>query len=441
VPPRTRRGNTIMGRKQRGTRHLRFGMLSEDRLRLLRNITKYADEITSAFHCVCTAPPGDRESRRRELGSSNGSSAFILGQLRQLLTATICGWGRFDPKGNDGFVHELLASKSDVGRSHTRSDATQVFRDLKAGQIPLPSRPVGLGKVWVASGRAPTGLGVDNTASEPVATQESKLCMIYGVIDQTEAGILYLFAGRPVGRNSHAGLYRSDEILLFQLVVDVLHLGIDSRRAREWLQTQSEAALGVLDRLQLGVVVVNQRGEPLIVNHYAEKLIARGDGMAMGTGGLRAASEDETSELRTLLGAAAPGGERALVSAGQMRISRPAGGHPLIVRVSPLRATGSATRKGPPFAAVFICDPEQSGATTDETLHQLYGLTKAETQIALLLAQGTRLVEASRILGITTGTARTHAKRIFSKTATTGQVELVHLLLSHMVISPDVHVD
>ncbi len=202
---------------------------------------------------------------------------------------------------------------------------------------------------------------------------------------------------------------------------------------------RSEAALKVLDRLHLGVVVVAQGCEPVIVNSYAQELIARGDGLAVGPDGLRAARKDETSELRRLLAASAPCGERAPVSGGQMRISRLSGERSLAVRVSPLQVAGSATGREQPVAAVFICDPEQSGATTDEALRQLYGLTKAEAHIAQVLAQGTRLVEASKILGITTETARTHLKRIFSKTGTAGQVELVHLLLSHMFISPDGH--
>jgi DNA-binding CsgD family transcriptional regulator len=107
------------------------------------------------------------------------------------------------------------------------------------------------------------------------------------------------------------------------------------------------------------------------------------------------------------------------------------------VRISPLQLTGSAEGWKQPLVAVFICDPQQNGVTTDETLHRLYGLTRAEAHLALLLAQGTRLVEASKILGITPETARTHVKRIFSKTDTGGQVELVHLLLSHMAISTD----
>jgi len=426
-----------MRHKQRSRSYLRAEGINESRLRLLRTIMQRADQISSTFQGALTAPLGLREMGPRESGLSESSSVFVLSQLRRLVTGTICGWGRFDSDKGDGVVYELLVARGDVRRSGVRANATQVLRHLKAGQIVLPSQLVAPGKVWVAFGRPPVCSDEGNTVSELVAIREHELTLIYGVISRIDSGILCLFAGRPNGRTSHTGLYRSDEILSFQLVVDLLKREIESRQTREWLEIRSEAALRVLDRLHLGVVVVDQRCEPVLVNSWARELIARSDGLAVGPDGLRATRKDETLELRRLLGASAPSGERAAVSAGQMRISRLSGERSLSVRISPLRVAGSAAGREQPVAAVFICDPEQSGSTTDEALQQLYGLTKAEAHIALLLGKGTRLVEASKILGITTDTARTHLKRIFSKTGTAGQVELVHLLLSHMVISPD----
>ncbi|HEX2257214.1 MAG TPA: helix-turn-helix transcriptional regulator [Afifellaceae bacterium] len=62
-------------------------------------------------------------------------------------------------------------------------------------------------------------------------------------------------------------------------------------------------------------------------------------------------------------------------------------------------------------------------------LREAYGLTAAEERLALLILQGLRLAEAETVLGIRHSTARTHMKRIYAKTGTRRQVELVRLLM------------
>jgi DNA-binding CsgD family transcriptional regulator len=57
-----------------------------------------------------------------------------------------------------------------------------------------------------------------------------------------------------------------------------------------------------------------------------------------------------------------------------------------------------------------------------------FGLTGREAEVASLLAQGASLVAISRRLRIEPATARTHLKRIFEKTRTRRQTELVALL-------------
>lgn len=63
-------------------------------------------------------------------------------------------------------------------------------------------------------------------------------------------------------------------------------------------------------------------------------------------------------------------------------------------------------------------------------LRNALGLMSAEALVAMFLAQGRRSDETAAELGISTHTARTHLKRIFSKTQTTRQAELVHLLMA-----------
>ena len=80
-------------------------------------------------------------------------------------------------------------------------------------------------------------------------------------------------------------------------------------------------------------------------------------------------------------------------------------------------------------ATVFLSDPEATAETRPETLQRLFKLTPAEARLAASVGEGSSLAEAANQLGIGRETARTHLKRIFSKTGTRRQSELVRLLV------------
>ena len=59
-----------------------------------------------------------------------------------------------------------------------------------------------------------------------------------------------------------------------------------------------------------------------------------------------------------------------------------------------------------------------------------FGLTRAEAALVEEMLKGGDMPEVAGRLGIAPATARTHLHRIFRKTGTTRQSELVHLALS-----------
>jgi DNA-binding CsgD family transcriptional regulator len=63
-----------------------------------------------------------------------------------------------------------------------------------------------------------------------------------------------------------------------------------------------------------------------------------------------------------------------------------------------------------------------------EAFARLYRLTGGELRVLLALTQGLGAKEAADMLGISEPTARTHLQHIFSKTDTTRQADLLHLL-------------
>ena len=80
------------------------------------------------------------------------------------------------------------------------------------------------------------------------------------------------------------------------------------------------------------------------------------------------------------------------------------------------------------LAFVTISDPEAAVGPSPEEMRAIFGLTRAESHLAKLIADGRSMPEICETMEITVNTARTHLKRIFAKTDTNRQTELLKLL-------------
>jgi DNA-binding CsgD family transcriptional regulator len=84
----------------------------------------------------------------------------------------------------------------------------------------------------------------------------------------------------------------------------------------------------------------------------------------------------------------------------------------------------------PGSALVFVSDPEGADAPSSEILQHAYGLTPAEANVAALLATGKDIHEIAETTCVRQNTVRIQLKRIFDKTGTRRQAELVKLILT-----------
>lgn len=82
-------------------------------------------------------------------------------------------------------------------------------------------------------------------------------------------------------------------------------------------------------------------------------------------------------------------------------------------------------------AFVLFCRQFDNAIQLDEgAIRAAYGLTPAEARVCSALVRGENILALSGSLGISAQTARTHLKRIYDKTSTVRQPELMRLLLS-----------
>lgn len=118
---------------------------------------------------------------------------------------------------------------------------------------------------------------------------------------------------------------------------------------------------------------------------------------------------------------AQPGRQQAVVP------GRRGGDRHLLLRHAP--ASASAVHLTGATVALTR-DGSRSGAGIAEALRELFGLSAREADLAAALSRGAELVPAGVALGLTPGTARNYSKRIYAKTGTRGQADLVRLALS-----------
>jgi DNA-binding CsgD family transcriptional regulator/PAS domain-containing protein len=196
-------------------------------------------------------------------------------------------------------------------------------------------------------------------------------------------------------------------------------------------ESLSELYSQAISRLSVATLVLDESGSVLRVNPVAQEILARSDGLKLVGGRLEATYPSDNRELQRLIrGAFSPDAPK---SAEAMSVTRPSGLVNLGVVVESIPSLDWAEEKGQPAALVYIRDASSKSLASEVVTKQLFNLTKAETALAMELANGLSLEEAAEVLNIRRNTARAHLRSIFSKTGVRRQTELVRILLNSVV--------
>ncbi len=184
--------------------------------------------------------------------------------------------------------------------------------------------------------------------------------------------------------------------------------------------------MAALNRLHLGIIVVDQSGQVLFANQAGSVLLAEKDGMRLGQDGLcRTAEPTETARLHRLIFDCCAGGAQDSDQAA-IALSRPSNHRALTVIVTALEIE----KEERTLAALLISDPEVTPLPSIEALKALFGLSTSEARLVRALVDGANLHEAAEVCSVTISTARTYLKQAFAKTGTGSQSELLKLILT-----------
>lgn len=193
--------------------------------------------------------------------------------------------------------------------------------------------------------------------------------------------------------------------------------------------SQAASFSATLDGLAAGLFLVDGRGQIVHANAAAQALIGEAAAVTVREGRLAPVDRAAATALAEALAAAAAGD----ASLGLRGISVPMeardGAH-YVAHVLPL-TSGARRSTGAQYsatAAVFVHRATLHTPAAPELIAKTFGLTLSELRVMLTIAQVGGVADTAATLGIGEATVKTHLQRVFAKTGTSRQADLVRLM-------------
>ncbi len=241
-----------------------------------------------------------------------------------------------------------------------------------------------------------------------------------GVIDRSSDEALVITALRSPRQQQ----WSDADLKVIQLLLPHITRGHEIEKRLRLLA----AGIGALDDLDVGVVFVRGSADVVYANRTAEEIFTKGDGLTIRDGHVHATESSEDAGLRQAIRNATAAAPSAICPTA-LPIPRPSLRAAYQVVTTPLVQSLPALMGMPsPNAMMIIIDPEERRAISPTVLESLYGLTPREAELASLVSTGAAVQMAAGDLGMSYETARSHLRRVFEKTCTSRQGELVALL-------------
>jgi DNA-binding CsgD family transcriptional regulator len=237
-------------------------------------------------------------------------------------------------------------------------------------------------------------------------------------------------AGLALHRSKDSGPFSIRQKRDLQRIIPHLYRGLTLREQTRRALVGRATGMAALDALSQGVIVVARDGNVRHLNLAAKTIVTKRDGVVIDRKGILSCSRlDQTAALHRLIAACTIAGETRA-----MRVYRPSGLRPLqIVGTKASDYGRDSIYGGQARAILFLYDPETQIQTPPEILRELYGLTRAESQIASDLIESLTIDQIADRRRVKRETIRTHIKELFLKTGTNRQATLIAYLLKGMI--------
>ncbi|GAB2174764.1 helix-turn-helix transcriptional regulator [Dongia sp. agr-C8] len=214
------------------------------------------------------------------------------------------------------------------------------------------------------------------------------------------------------------------------------HFGraVDLQSRLGQVEHRLSVTLDALERLDVGVLVVNMRAKVVYASPSAEAHLRQRSGIVLHHKVLTLADPSRDSELKRLIQGASLGAVGKSISTGGLITVPRRDATALTLLVCPLSPSFLGKGATEPVAMIFIGDTESRRRPPQAVLAKLYGFSAAEGQLASALLAGDCIQDYARHTGVSINTARSQLKSIFAKTGHARQSALIRDLANNPVL-------
>jgi DNA-binding CsgD family transcriptional regulator len=232
----------------------------------------------------------------------------------------------------------------------------------------------------------------------------------------------------------HAGEGQVDDRMRhrFELITPHVRRSMLIGKVIDLHRVEAAALADSLDQLSSAMFIVDATGRVVHANVSAHRLIAEADVLRV-TNGRIAALDPHSSRSLLEAFAAAQAGDAALGKKGIAMPLTARTGERYVAHVLPL-TSGARRKAGVSYAAtaaMFIRKAALDLPSPPEAVASEFKLTPAEVRVLFAIVEIGGVPEVAPVLGISDQTVKTHLHRIYAKTATKRQADLVRLVAGY----------
>jgi DNA-binding CsgD family transcriptional regulator len=235
-------------------------------------------------------------------------------------------------------------------------------------------------------------------------------------------------------RKAHRERYGSQEVEALETILP--HMRIAAQVASRLALARGEGMLDAFDKMCCAALLISCTGGVHRYNRQTENYLNRD--IRIVHGGLITCHNDSNPILQRLIGGVlgmpnkAPAESQTLAAIGRRDPAK----RPLFALGIPILGAAQDVFQHSK-AMILLIDPDAQMAPRELVLRHGFGLTPAETRVAMAMAAGATVSDFAEKHRIAVGTVRIQLKSIMAKTSTHRQAELLALLARLSLIPPD----
>jgi DNA-binding CsgD family transcriptional regulator len=231
-------------------------------------------------------------------------------------------------------------------------------------------------------------------------------------------------------RGTEAGPFGEKEKAILRVLMPHLKRAALLHGELGFLRRQLATFTGHLERYPYAFLLTDAERRVLYSNAAAREIVAARDGLAIENGRLVAISPQQEAAIGKVMAELA-----ARCGPSLRRLEIPRSSRRKSYRVILMPIDDSRTIPlgiAAPAFSVLVIDADSLSRLDPQVLRELFSFTPAEARVTVRLVLGQSTEEIAAESHVSIETIRTHMKRIFSKTSTGRQSELVSLILRSM---------